>query len=99
MKIGIVGSGMVGSTAAYAMVMQGIGRKIVLVDKNEKRASAEAADLLLIFFSACIQTGKTKQPGFYVDTKTHAVYRVSGQLLDYKTQRYQVNKEGKPVYT
>lgn len=45
MKIGIVGSGFVGSTAAYAMVMAGIGREIVLVDKNEKRSKAEANDI------------------------------------------------------
>jgi L-lactate dehydrogenase len=45
MKIGIVGSGLVGSTAAYAMVMQGVGREIVLVDLNEKRARAEADDI------------------------------------------------------
>ena len=46
MKIGIVGCGMVGSTAAYALVMQGIGRKIVLVNKSEDRAQAEADDIL-----------------------------------------------------
>lgn len=34
MKIGIVGCGLVGSTAAYALLMQGIGREIVLVDRN-----------------------------------------------------------------
>jgi L-lactate dehydrogenase len=45
MKIGIVGSGVVGSTAAYAMVMNGVGREIVLVDKNTKRAQAEADDI------------------------------------------------------
>lgn len=45
MKIGIVGSGMVGATAAYAMVMQGVGREIVLVDLNPKRAQAEADDI------------------------------------------------------
>ncbi len=45
MKIGIVGSGFVGATAAYAMVMQGIGREIVLVDKSEKRAQAESYDI------------------------------------------------------
>ena len=28
MKVGIVGSGFVGATAAYAMVMQGVGREI-----------------------------------------------------------------------
>jgi L-lactate dehydrogenase len=32
MKIGIVGCGMVGSTSAFALVMSGVGREIVLVD-------------------------------------------------------------------
>ncbi len=45
MKIGIVGAGMVGATAAYAMVMRGVGRQIVLVDLNQKRSAAEANDL------------------------------------------------------
>jgi L-lactate dehydrogenase len=46
MKIGIVGTGLVGSTAAYAMVMNGVGREIVLVDLNKERAQAEADDIL-----------------------------------------------------
>ena len=45
MKIGIVGAGMVGSAAAFAMVMRGIGSRIVLVDLDEKRAQAEAEDI------------------------------------------------------
>jgi L-lactate dehydrogenase len=45
MKVGIVGAGYVGSTAAYAMVMRGVGREIVLVDRNRDRAAAEADDL------------------------------------------------------
>src|SRR5438045_878935 len=45
MKVGVVGSGMVGATAAYALVMRGVGREIVLVDKNAARAAAEADDL------------------------------------------------------
>jgi L-lactate dehydrogenase len=45
MKIGIVGSGLVGSTAGYALGMQGVGREIVLVDKNPARAQAEADDI------------------------------------------------------
>ncbi len=45
MKIGVVGCGLVGSTAAYALVMRGIGREIVLVDKNMTRAQAEADDI------------------------------------------------------
>lgn len=46
MKVGIIGTGLVGSTAAYALVMRGVGREIVLVDLNKDRAEAEAADLL-----------------------------------------------------
>jgi L-lactate dehydrogenase len=45
MKIGIVGSGFVGATAGYALVMQGVGREVVLVDKNADRAAAEADDI------------------------------------------------------
>lgn len=46
MKIGIVGCGMVGSTCAFALVMRGVGRELVLVDINQKRAQAEANDIL-----------------------------------------------------
>lgn len=46
MKIGIIGSGFVGSTSAYAMLMRGIGREIILVDLNQARAQAEADDIL-----------------------------------------------------
>lgn len=46
MKIGIVGTGFVGATAAYALVMRGVGREVVMVDKNVKRAEAEADDIL-----------------------------------------------------
>jgi len=45
MKIGIVGCGMVGSASAFALVMRGIGREIVLVDLNRSRAEAEASDI------------------------------------------------------
>src|SRR5256714_4326276 len=45
MKVGIVGSGFVGATAGYALVMRGVGREIVLVDKNAARAVAEADDI------------------------------------------------------
>src|SRR5262245_4166913 len=45
MKIGIVGCGMVGSASAFALVMSGVGREIVLVDLNRARAEAEANDI------------------------------------------------------
>jgi L-lactate dehydrogenase len=44
-KVGIVGSGLVGATAGYALVMSGVGREVVLVDKNHARAEAEADDI------------------------------------------------------
>jgi L-lactate dehydrogenase len=45
MKVGIVGTGMVGATAAYALIMRGVGREIVLIDINQARTQAEADDL------------------------------------------------------
>ena len=46
MKIGIVGAGQVGATAAYAMMMRGVGSEIVLVDRNAGLAAAQAHDIL-----------------------------------------------------
>ncbi len=46
MKVGVVGTGMVGSAAANALVLAGSASEVVLVDKDEKRAVAEAEDIL-----------------------------------------------------
>jgi L-lactate dehydrogenase len=46
MKVGIVGSGFVGATAAYAIVMRGLAREVMLVDLDGRRAQAEADDIL-----------------------------------------------------
>lgn len=45
MKIGIVGTGMVGSASAYAMALMGVGTEIVLVDANAALARAQAQDI------------------------------------------------------
>jgi len=45
MKIGIVGTGMVGSAAGYAMALMGVGTQIVLVDHNAALARAQAQDI------------------------------------------------------
>jgi L-lactate dehydrogenase len=45
MKVGIVGSGLVGATSAFAIMMRKSASKIVLIDSNMKRASAEAYDI------------------------------------------------------
>jgi len=46
MKVGIVGAGYVGSTAAYAMVMEGTASELVLIDINRKLAAAQSEDIL-----------------------------------------------------
>jgi len=46
MKVGIVGAGQVGSSAAYALVLSGSATDIVLVDINEALARAQAEDIL-----------------------------------------------------
>jgi len=45
-KIGIVGSGLVGSATAYAMVLRRVASEIVLVDVNPALARAHAEDIL-----------------------------------------------------
>ena len=45
MKVGIIGAGQVGSAAAFALIMRGVARKIVLIDANPERAWAEAMDI------------------------------------------------------
>ncbi|MGI3185610.1 L-lactate dehydrogenase [Nioella aestuarii] len=45
MKVGIIGAGMVGSAAAFALIMRGEASEIVLVDVNHARAHAEAEDI------------------------------------------------------
>lgn len=46
MKVGIVGAGNVGATAAFAMVLTGAASEIVLVDANAALAVAQAHDIL-----------------------------------------------------
>jgi len=45
MKIGIVGGGAVGSACLLSLVMRGVAREIVVVDKNQARAKGVASDV------------------------------------------------------
>ena len=45
-RVAIVGTGHVGSTAAYALLLSGIAPEIVLVDLDSRRAEGEAMDLM-----------------------------------------------------
>jgi len=75
MKIGIVGCGMVGSTSAYALVMSGVGREIVLVDLNRKRAEAEAND---IYHAVPFAHPLTVRGGDYKDLDGATVVVIAG---------------------
>jgi L-lactate dehydrogenase len=75
MKIGIVGAGMVGSASAFAMVMRGVGREIVLVDLNRARAEAEAND---IFHAVPFAKPMTVRAGGYEDLKEASVVVIAG---------------------
>lgn len=44
-KVAIIGAGFVGSTAAYAMLMDGVAREIVILDIHKEKAEGEALDL------------------------------------------------------
>lgn len=45
MKVGIIGTGMVGSAAGFALVLGGGASEVVLIDHNPARALAEAEDI------------------------------------------------------
>jgi L-lactate dehydrogenase len=46
MKVGIIGAGLVGSTAAYALALSGAAREIILIDRDDRLAQAQAEDIL-----------------------------------------------------
>ncbi|MEE4119392.1 MAG: L-lactate dehydrogenase [Paracoccaceae bacterium] len=46
MKVGIVGAGAVGATAAYAIGLMRAAQEVVLVDRSDALAEAQAADIL-----------------------------------------------------
>jgi len=70
MKIGIVGTGMVGSAAGYAMALLGVGTEIVLVDANPALALAQAQD---IAHATPFATTVAIRAGEYADLKNAAV--------------------------
>ena len=45
MKLGVVGAGRVGAACAFAAVMRGVAREVVLVDRTRERARAVATDM------------------------------------------------------
>ncbi len=59
-KIAIIGAGFVGSTTAYALLLQSITAEIILIDINETRCRGEILDLsdaLSFDGTSCIKSG------------------------------------------
>jgi L-lactate dehydrogenase len=58
MKVGIVGAGMVGSAAGYALALRGAATRIVFVDRDDDLARAQAEDIAhaVPFASAAVVT-------------------------------------------
>src|SRR4029450_4516157 len=69
------GCGMVGSTSAYALVMSGVGREIVLVDLNRARAEAEAND---IYHAVPFANPLMVRAGDYADLAGASVVVIAG---------------------
>ena len=44
-KVSIIGAGNVGMRYAYALIVRGLAREIVIVDKDKKRLEGEVMDL------------------------------------------------------
>jgi L-lactate dehydrogenase len=63
-KIGIIGAGAVGSACAFATVMRGCAREVVLLDVDKKRARGVASDLR---YGASLSPAVTVIDGDYPD--------------------------------
>jgi len=74
MKVAVVGAGLVGATAAYALTLRGSCSDLVLVDKDEARAQAEAQD---IAHAAPVSHGTRVSSGGYTALAGSAVVVVA----------------------
>jgi L-lactate dehydrogenase len=66
---------MVGSASAYALVMRGVGREIILIDPNRARAEAEAND---IYHAVPFAHPLTVRAGDYPDIAGASVVVIAG---------------------
>lgn len=66
MQIGIIGTGMVGSSIAFSLATSSIAEKLILIDYNKERAIAEALD---ISHATPFSFGASVIAGDYTDLK------------------------------
>ncbi|MBC2582509.1 L-lactate dehydrogenase [Clostridium sp. DJ247] len=94
-KISVIGAGFVGSTTVYAIMMQKLASRIVIVDLNEEKAEAEALD---IAHSAAFVEDIVIEYGDYSSTKdSDIVIITAGPQPKYGESRLDVLKKGLSV--
>jgi len=74
MKVGVIGAGRVGSACAFALVMRGVAREVVLVDRTRARAKAVATD---IRYGAPLSGSTDIRDGDYADLAGVAVAMIT----------------------
>jgi len=74
MKVGVIGAGRVGSACAFALVMRGVAREVVLVDRSRARAKAVATD---IRYGASLSESTDIRDGDYPDLVGVAVVMIT----------------------
>ena len=84
MKVGIVGSGMVGSATAYALGLRGVASEVVLVDLNPTLAEAHALD---IAHAMPFAFGTTIRSGDYDDLRGAVVVIIAAGVAQRRHRR------------
>ena len=74
MKVGVIGAGAVGSACAFALVMRGVAREVVLVDRTPARAKAVATDMR---YGAPLSAMVTVHDGDYPDLAGAALVMIT----------------------
>lgn len=76
-KVSVIGSGFVGATSAYAIMMEKLADEIVIVDINKDKAKAEALDIV---HSTPLVDDVSVTYGTYEDTKDSDIVVVTAGL-------------------
>lgn len=91
-KISVIGAGFVGSTTAYAIMLQRLAEEVVIVDINEKKAKSEAMDIA--HGTAFVEEIDVKY-GDYSDTKDSDIIIITaGPQPKYGETRLDVINKG-----
>jgi L-lactate dehydrogenase len=74
MKVGIIGAGAVGSACLLSVVMRGIAREVVLVNRNRKRAQGVVTD---VQYGAVLSPPNALRDGDYSDLAGSSVVMIT----------------------